>query len=67
VRLVRSEAPRCHPKDPLRPSKHEHRVSANDARHTIRSRHVASQAPDFRTVVMGQVMNITVRFKDFWH
>ena len=28
VRLVRSEAPRCHPKDPLRPSKHEHRVPA---------------------------------------
>jgi len=34
VRLVRSEAPRCHPKDPLRPSKHEQRVPANDARHT---------------------------------
>jgi hypothetical protein len=43
VRLVRSEAPRCHPKDPLRPSKHEHRVSANDARHT-RARPQAGEA-----------------------
>jgi hypothetical protein len=31
VRLVRSEAPGCHPKDPFRPSKHEHRVPATYA------------------------------------
>jgi len=31
VRLERSEAPRCHPKDPLRPSKHEYRVPAKYA------------------------------------